>query len=363
MKVKRLEEFADTLAEKYPRLYRACYPRHITVPEGYTDPRYYSTTMCGNALVVQDPFKRGRAYENGYTSTLSLIAARVPVYFIADEFAKAVANTELPNDFKFAEIKWPLEAQLFVLSDNFCRGYFGCFAPFLAVARGRAGEYPGVLPRKLPETEITWRTLIYREESIFFDHPFCGSEVPSTYNASFALKDGISAFKDAPLHDATNMERLFHGDKADIKGALAEEDEKKFTDLALMLTVKLLLLIAERPGLIEHGKVMRHALVTQQRQVKLPELVSPNIIGRTYHIPRQRAEAAPGTDRAKPKFLYRRGHMAWVAKKFKNQEFIPVDSMPRQVDGSMDFDKAGDVLSNKFRACHERKWIEGIIFE
>lgn len=355
------QKITEDNQRRFPLIFKSAYPASIVVPKDYTDPVYYAPILIGNCRCVLNPAMQETAHKTAYKVSLALMSNRVPTYFVADEFAFAVANTTLPGDFKFAELKWPFPAQLFVFSDAFTENYYGCAAPFLSIARMTPGIYPAAL-RKF-KTEIQLRGMELNEDHLIMDFPFIGSEVPVDYNAAYPMSSGIEAFKTMPWNDATLFEQAFRRHSLTPKGGLEKEEEQEFIEKAQQLAVKILLSVANMPTQVEHGKVTRHAVVTQQGKVKLPELVSPNVIGRTYRIKRQVSPVeGSSVNRAAPRFKYRRGHYAWAAKRTKNIEFVSVEAMPRKPEGYIDFDAAGEVLSQKFRACHERVWIEGFFF-
>lgn len=358
-----MKDMADRVSGAYPLAWKAAYPRNITVPAGYADPRHYATSMIGSLMAIQDPRMRQFAHMCAYIMGLSLVAHRVPTYFIAPEFAYSVANTDLPGDFKFAELLWPLPAMLFVLPDDFVKEYYGFYAPFLAVSTTPAAIYPKQYAR-LPKTEFSYYEMEIKNARINMDYPiYKETEVPCDYNGSYRLTDGVEVFRTAQVNDSTEWERNVRGIQVSRVGAPTDQEEADFTDKASQLAVKMLLTVAALPTMIENGRVTRPARANQQGKITLPEMVSPNVIGRTYQIPRKYSERVENSGgRAKPRFVYRRGHYTWQAKRFKNIEFVSVNHMPRKVDGTIDFDTAGDLMANKFRACHERIRIEGFLF-
>jgi len=172
---------------------------------------------------------------------------------------------------------------------------------------------------------------------------------------------GVEVFKSADWVDSTVFEQEYHGVPIAFREQeLTPEREKVFVDKALMFAMKLILAVSCRPGVVEHGHCTRPAKIKQGRVI-YKDMWSPNVIGRTYRIPRQGA-VGTSTPGRKPRFTFRRGHYAWVAKRFKNVEFVSVEAMPHKPDGTIDFDVAGEELSSKFRTVHERQWIEGILF-
>lgn len=369
-----MEKVSDGLAERMPLAFKAAYPRNISTPQGYTSPRYFASSLVSYLLNIGNPLMRQISHANGAMTAMALMSCKVPTYFIADDFAFAAANTNLPGDFKFSELLWPLPSQLYVLSDKFCEEYYdGVCAPFLAVSRASAGIYPKAL--KLPASEIGLPTdMELAEDKIVMDYPvYYKNSTPTDYNGNYPLRYGIEVFKDAPWIDSTVYEALLRGWNVENPEELNEAREKVFIQKALSLSVKLLMAVASRPTLVESGQT-RPATYHQGRMVQ-PSATSPNFIGRRYVIPRRgvSVSVARTGERKAPKFKYRRGHWTWQAKRFKNIEFVSVEQMPRKPDPTMveakrpvmviDFDSADKVLTEKFRACHERQWIEGFLFD
>jgi hypothetical protein len=359
------EKRADEYQARYPLTFKAAYPKNIAVPKGYMDPRLMAATMIRSIQLIREMGFSELAHKTGFGISISLMANRVPTYFVADEFAQAVANTDIPKDFKFAELKWPLPALIFVLSDNFRRAYFGNEgAPFLSVVNAKAGDYPRDFQR-FPKIDVQVPTIKWLREWIMMDYAYFGSETPITYNSTYPITDGVEVFKEASWEDATVFEYAARNTPHGlIKGELTGDAEQEFVQKAQQLALKLLLTMSIMPTCREEGKVTRHAIVTPQKVVKLPELVSPNFIGRTYKIQRKcTIVGTEGVSRAKPRFFYRRGHYAWIAINYRDPQFISVKEMPRKPEGHIDFDAAGDALSSRFRACHDRQWIEGFLFD
>jgi hypothetical protein len=357
----RIKTLTDFLEKTFPQAFHAAHPRNVTPPPGYTNPRYYAASMVGNLMVVRDPAMNQLPHLTAYMTTLALMANKMPTYFIAYEFCLAVANTDLPLDFKFAEIKWPLNAQLFVLPDQFVAQYFGCHAPFIAVTRCPAGKYPDVL--KVPSVEIPYTPMNNHADKLAVDYPvYHGMNTPIDYNGNYPMSMGIEVFKSAAWVDSTIYEEEYHGFTYKASGnELAGDAEKIYVNKMLMFAMKLLMAVSCRPGLVEHGQCTRLMKIKKGR-VAHRDMWSPNVIGRSYKIPRQGIITTGSTGpRSKPRFTFRRGHYTWQAKRFKDVEFVSVEAMPHKEDGTIDFDTAGTPLADKFRTVHERLWIEGIL--
>ena len=61
-----------------------------------------------------------------------IINHRVPVYYVAEDFIRAVAATELPHDFTLADLHWPMPAMVIGFPLRFMRDYLGtetCYFP------------------------------------------------------------------------------------------------------------------------------------------------------------------------------------------------------------------------------------------
>jgi hypothetical protein len=367
MKIKLMDDMTEALKQRAPQVYKLVHSRDIIVPLGYCDPRWCSVVQC--LMLYNDPALRQFAHSVGYGVALRLIQCRSPYYFVADEFAFAVANSDLPGDFRFAELKWPLDGQTFILSDKFCQVYYGFLAPFLSVVRLEAGRYPAHLHDKRLDGYRFLPVMDMHADMILMQYPYFGVKVPITYNSKYPMSGGIGMFDNTTINDATIFEDAYHGIPSDAKigHELTKEEEQVFTKKAQHLALKLLLTISCLPSSVETGGKAREAISVQGRCTS-PILMHPNIIGRNYRTQRKPAVAVPQGShgvivRSAPRFTIRRGHYAWQAKRFKNTEFVSVDQMPRTANGLIDFDKADTTMVSKFRVCHERIWIQGIVFD
>jgi len=357
-----LKAMTEMMERDSPLAFKAVYPRNIVPPGGYANPKHYSTLMLGHLLTVLNENMRQLSHATGYMTSLLLVGHKVPTYFVSYEFCQAVANTDLPSDFQFSELKWPLPAQLFVLPDQFVKLYYGVYAPFLAICRADKGNYPSDLG-KMPPSEIEFTQVDLDIPKIVFDYPvYYPNRLPTDFNGNYPLNAGVEIFKDAPWCDSTAYEHAISGiNYAFNEEELTPEQEKVFIDKALQFAIKLLLCVAARPAAVERGSMTRPAKIKHGHERK--ELWSPNVIGRAYRIPREQRNAQTVAASERRAFKFRRGHYTWQAKRFKNVEFISVENMPRNDKGGIDFQTAGPDLTSKFHTVHERIWIEGIIRE
>ena len=148
-----LETFLTLVPERQPKTFKAIYPKRITPPGGYLNPKYFSITLWSELEVGFSAEMNRLPHVTGLINALLHVEYGVPTYFVRSEFAQAVAQTEPPADFKFSEIRWPMPAMLFVLPTDFVLKQFGFMCPFISVTHSPAGEYPKRL-KKLPQCEM-----------------------------------------------------------------------------------------------------------------------------------------------------------------------------------------------------------------
>ncbi len=135
----------DTLvarnSHELPALWAEVYPRRILTPSGYFNPMYYSCLMY--SIKYQQMAMRLQGIE-GYkdfvtscmaTTTHFLMKLRVPTYFVASDFAEALAETKIEASLSLLDFHWPDNAMLFVFPDKFIKEYTGGYdCPFLSFA-------------------------------------------------------------------------------------------------------------------------------------------------------------------------------------------------------------------------------------
>jgi hypothetical protein len=305
----------DKIKTEEPKTYRACYPRQITTPGGFTNPRLFTASLHYGLAISLWPEVNMLPHLTAYLSTLTQITYKVPTYFVRSEFAQAVAQTNPPEDFKIGEIKWPLPAMLFVLPTDFILKYFGFYCPFLSVARAEIGVYPDIL--KLPETDIPkvlMNDLRNDAERMLVTYPVYSSinNFPIDYSGAFNFDHNIADVAKADFHDATYVEEAALGIRinTDAVDVPSGEAERKFQDKMMTFAIKLMLALTARPDLIKVGQQTRkHREIKHSRRTEVREaLWSANTIGWEYRATRERGGHAQGTH-ASPRLHWRRGHM------------------------------------------------------
>src|SRR4051794_40817458 len=100
------------MLEEVESLRRIFQPRRMAAPPGYHPFRCVAGSLF--ALWKQCSFRcRQGTMPNGlevtgYTILYQIINCGVPVYYVSEELARAVAATEPPSDFTLADLHWPL---------------------------------------------------------------------------------------------------------------------------------------------------------------------------------------------------------------------------------------------------------------
>ena len=307
------------LPERHPLTHKAVYPRRINpVPVGYVDPKYYALTLWSQYMIGFDAEMKMLPHITGIVNCLIQMEHRVPTFFIRSEFAQAVAQTKTPSDFKLSDIKWPLDAMLFVLPTDFVLKQFGYLSPFISVTRAPAGVYPDQL-KHLPKCEMPTHVLnkldnkVERMNMVY--NVYGKSGVPVDYTGSYPITMGVNELADAPFEDATYMEESKLG--LDVEAFRAEqktaglpegEAEKVFNAKVQAFTIKLMLALTAMPKLVTCGTMRRPHKEKNGKQMQ-SELWNPSLIGWEYRAARPAASGGEHGTHASPRWHWRSGHM------------------------------------------------------
>ena len=313
------EEMLDLLAVRQPLTHKAVYPRNLNnIPIGYLSPKYYALTLWSQYMVGFDAEMRMLPHITGVVNCLVQMEYRVPTYFIRSEFAQAVAHTKTPVDFKLSDIKWPLDAMLFVLPTDFVLKQFGFLSPFISVTRAKAGVYPDML-KHLPKCDMPSSRINKLDNQVdrmnMVYNVYGKSGVPVDYTGSYPLTMSVGELADAPFEDATYMEEQRLG--LDIETFRAEqiaaglpegEAEKIFNAKVQAFTIKLMLALTAMPKLVTEGTLRRPLKFKNGKQVQ-SELWNPNYVGWEYRAARPENNGGGQGTHASPRWHWRSGHM------------------------------------------------------
>ncbi len=104
-------------------------PRRIQAPPGYHSINCVSAglfVLLGNRVLQAT---RGLPYipseVAAHVVAYQLIRYRVPIYFIDQQFVRAVAATNLPHDFTLNDLHWPMPAMVVGFPAQYMQEYLG----------------------------------------------------------------------------------------------------------------------------------------------------------------------------------------------------------------------------------------------
>jgi hypothetical protein len=306
------ESAARIFKEKYPLAWAKVCPRRYSTPLNFDNPRKYSVSMIANIIAATNPKAMKPSGSETDESNSALITSvlcahylvdkMVPTYFVAEDFCRAAAATQPPEDFTLSHILWPMPSMLLVLPNSFSIEFFGHHVPFISVNKIEGKEH------QLKQVgEVPQRMLIRVANDKFCAHAsvyFPGFNFGVDYECNWPLSSKISSITDS--NDFTSW-----GELDNLPQTTVEEDTKlanKISDLA----IKIMLAMTARPTLVESNSVCDRPVRIKKGQVVREALWSPNFIGKQYTVVRD----TPVGTHASPRMHWRRGFM-------RNQAFGP----------------------------------------
>ena len=267
-------------------------PRRIQAPPGYHSTNCVSAglfVLLGSRVVRA---ARGLPYIPteiaGHVVAYQVIRYRVPIYFVEEEFIRAVAATDLPHDFTLEDLHWPMPAMVVGIPARFMQEYLGRDVCYVYAANCGAGDYsvpelPGCPRITVPKSKVAWQFYCWQDGNL------------ESFVSSYLRQDRV---------DET-ISNYAYTDYTEIKDEAGIATDKEVTDRLSALMLKLLVILNTRPQLVEAGRCVRPQKIKHGR-VKHCELWSPNVIGRCYRTLRD--ERGGGTH-ASPRVHWRRGHV------------------------------------------------------
>jgi len=329
-------------------------PHTVYAPAGYHSHKCAAAGIARMMLDCQVRFESGQMPVGTAISALAacycLVKEKVPVYYVDEQFIRAVAETDIPADFMISELKWPRDACVFAFPERFMEQYLGAKLSYVwaANADGRDIRPPAwyVGPTIMPGTS---------------DRP----NRAKVYWFSYAMQEGRTAswasafFTDEPAAQVVGKYGYTEY-RSDISQEVSNQS-KDFADRLSALMLKLLLVYTTRPSFAQPGATERPAkLAPDKRTVIQREVRSPNFIGRGYKISTAPAGAV-GTH-ASPSLHVRRRHFAYVAIGKRNApDFVSAKTMPRRADGEIDWDRVEPAVREAFLRYHRREWIDQVL--
>lgn len=318
-------------------------PRRVMTPEGYHSTKcvaaglYALLTQADLAAVDGGPLP---TEVTGCTFSYRVLAHQVPVFFVDGEFARAVAATQLPDDFTFGDLYWPQNGMVIGWPPKFLHEYTQRELCYVFAANCPAGSYAPPHQSRAPVIEVP----AGRSKIGWFYYAWSGGR-PECFVSAYLTKDKL----------AESISGYSYTDYMQEAPDKVQAD-REFTERISALMLKLLVIINVQPSFVTHGAQDRTTCRKHRHAAQQPTW-GPNFIGRGYRLARPSA----GTH-ASPRLHIRRGHVAWQAIGPRSSgEFVSASTLPRNVGGAVDWDQVAPELRTAFLRCHKRLWLQPIL--
>jgi hypothetical protein len=276
----------------------------------------------------------------GSTFSYRVLEHGAPIYFVDEEFARAVAATQLPDDFTFGDLNWPQLGMVVGWPPRFLLEYTGRKFCYIFAANCPAGSY---LPKGLESAPVI-EVPEGRSKIGWFYHAWANGR-PECFVSAYLTKDKI----------AEGIAGYTYIDFMREEAAKVQAD-KELTERVSALMLKLLVVLNLRPSLITHGAKERPRKVKHGRDWKR-ELWSANFIAYGYMLARERQGS-----HASPRIHVRRGHVTWqVTGPHTADSFVSASALPRNDQGGIDWEMVAPETREKFLRCHRRLWLEPVL--
>ena len=282
-------------------------PRRIQSPPGYHPTKCVSAglfVLLGSRVMRA---ARGLPYIPteiaAHVVAYQVIRYRVPIYFIEEQFIRAVAATDLPHDFTLDDLHWPMPAMVAGFPVRCMQEYLGRDVCYVYAANCDGGDYavpelPGCPRITVPKSKVARQFYCWQDGNL------------ESFVSSYLRQDRV---------DET-ISNYAYTDYTEIKDQAGIATDKEVTDRLSALMLKLLVILNTRPQFVEEGRCVRPQKL-KHGCVKHSELWSPNLIGRCYRTIRE--DRGDGTH-ASPRLHWRRGFV-------RNQPHGPNRSLRRPI--------------------------------
>lgn len=164
----------------------------------------------------------------------------VTVFFVAEDFARAVAATDLPHDFTLGDLHWPLPGMVVGFPPSFMQEYMGRDTCYVYAANCDAGDHhvrglAGCPTVTVPKSKVGWQWYSWRDGNL----------------ESFVT----SYFRGDRVDEA--VANYGYTDYTGLKDTQGIEADRIATDRVSALMLKLLVVLNTRPSLVEYGRCER----------------------------------------------------------------------------------------------------------
>jgi len=264
-------------------------PRKLVPPGGYHTPKCVAAGL--NCILkineLKTDIERLPTEVTAQAIVYRIINHRVPVYYVAEDFIRAVAATELPHDFTLADLHWPMPAMVIGFPLRFMREYLGRETCYVYSSEFDEGKHRC---RFLPASPA----IAMPKAKVAFYWYACLEGRLESFVSSFWKEDRVDEI----------IQKYSYTDFTGAEAPKVQEDKER-CDLISALMFKLLVVLNTRPSLVEPATCIRRAC---SRKGKLrSELWSANIIGAQYRVLRE--NTPPTGTHASPRLHWRRGHL------------------------------------------------------
>jgi hypothetical protein len=326
-------------------------PRRISPPGGYHSPKVAMAGPCSflsNMKTKQELNLPPLDIEyTAHAICYEVLRYQMPLFYVTDNFARAVAATELPGDFRLHDLFWPMPGMIVAFPCKFLQELTGMDLCYVYCANLKAEDHQ---PPKVLDLV-----------------PFVGNTytIATQAKASFLLfgwkKGRLCTWVSSYRHEDRIDEAISKYNYTDYTFSASQsvEEDKRVTQTITALMFKLLLVLSVRTALVETGTIARTKKVNAYTgEVVRSELWHPNMIGTHYRVLRQEAT---GTH-ASPHWHWRAGHFTHTRiGPAKNPEFVSIESLPRREDRQVDWAAVSEETRAAFWRCHKRILIDPIL--
>lgn len=287
-----MAELVRVLETEYLWLWHLCYPRVYKDLPGYGSIKNIAVDLASSLSLSLDrrvPTRTRRTYWPSAVSAARLITQKVPLFFIAADLLTAIRQTTPPKNVEWAEMHLPFENAVFVLPRGGVRHQMYGDVHYVWYSRRKKGEviqFPGV----------EW-TYTVAEDAFQIKAGLTGGQRQAEFQLLLTKeREPVLNFLD--LAELTTVPQQ--------PGEPLGTKERPFVPAMLTLVFGILLVMLERPQLVEAGE-----RTGKNKKKGGAEFWSPNIIGRRYQICGNAVGAGWG---ASPRMHWRRGH--WRAQPY-----------------------------------------------
>jgi hypothetical protein len=119
-------------------------PRWVATPDGYHSTKCVAAGLYALLTQARLAAEDGEVLPTeitGSTFCYRVLEHGVPIYFVDEEFARAVAATQLPDDFTFGDLNWPQSGMVVGWPPRFLLEYTGREFCYVYAANCPAGRY------------------------------------------------------------------------------------------------------------------------------------------------------------------------------------------------------------------------------